>query len=104
MPMLQRWRMCNNLIEWHYGGEGPNKDEKRLPLINPAGVKTPYALVDYWSDRLVGVQLPDNERQPIVDFISGGRNPNFDLPATDITERLRYMIGLIFMAPSFQWR
>ncbi len=104
MPMLQRWRMCNNLIEWRYGGEGPNKDDKRLPLINPPGVKTPYALVDYWSERLVGIRLPDGERQPIVDFMASGRNPNFDLPEVDLTERLRYMIGLIFMVPSFQWR
>ncbi len=104
MPMLQRWRMCNNLIGWLYGGEGPNKDDKRLPLINPPGVKTPYALVDYWSDRVAGIRLPDSERQPIVDFMAGGRNPDFDLPETGITERLRYMIALIFMAPSFQWR
>lgn len=104
MPMLQRWRACNSFIEWRYGGEGPNKDLYRLPLVNPAGVRTPYAIVDYWSDRLLGLRLPDSERLPIVDFIAGGRNPNFYLPETAITERLRYMIGLIFMAPSFQWR
>lgn len=104
MPMLQRWRACNSFIEWRYGGEGPNKDNYRLPFVNPAGIRTPYALVDYWSERLIGLRLPDSERLPIVDFMAGGRNPTFDLPETDITERLRYMIGLIFMVPSFQWR
>lgn len=104
MPMLQRWRFCNSMIEWRYGGDGPNKDDYRLPLVNPSNVKTPNAIVDYWSDRLVGLRLPDSERQPIVDFMASGRNPNFDLPETDIADRLRYMIALIFMAPSFQWR
>lgn len=104
MPMLQRWRVCNSLIGWRYGGEGANKDDYRLPLVNPAEIKTPYALVDYWSERLVGLRLPDSERQPIVDFMASGRNPDFELPASDLADRLRYMIALIFMAPSFQWR
>lgn len=104
MPMLQRWRLCNSMIEWRYGGDGPDKDAYRLAFVNPSTVKTPNAIVDYWSDRLLGLRLPDGERQPIVDFMANGRNPNFELPETDITDRLRYMIALIFMAPSFQWR
>lgn len=104
MPMLQRWRVCNNMIDWKYGGEGPNKDNYRLTFVTPAGIKTPYAVVDYWTNRILGQPLPDSERQPIVDFIASGRNPNFDLPDKELTDRLRYMIALIFMAPSFQWR
>ncbi|MEZ4862955.1 MAG: DUF1800 domain-containing protein [Caldilineaceae bacterium] len=104
MPMLQRWRMCNYLIDWKYGGDGANKDDKRLPLLNPASVKSPNAIITYWSDRLLGIQLPDGERGPIVDFLANGRNPNSDLPEDQIAERLRYAIALIFMAPSFQWR
>ena len=104
MPMLQRWRFCNSMIEWRYGGEGANKDDYRLAFTNPSTVKTPNAIVDYWSERLSGRSLPDSERQPIVDFMANGRNPNFELPETDITDRLRYMIALIFMVPSFQWR
>lgn len=104
MPMLQRWRVCNDLIDWKYGGEGPNKDNYRLTFVTPAGIKTPYAVVDYWANRILGQPLPDSERQPIVDFMANGRNPNFDLPDKELTDRLRYMIALIFMAPSFQWR
>lgn len=104
MPMLQRWRFCNSMIEWRYGGDGANKDAYRMAFANPANVKTPNAIVDYWSDRLLGLRLPDSERQPVVDFIANGRNPNFELPETDIADRLRYMIALIFMVPSFQWR
>jgi uncharacterized protein (DUF1800 family) len=104
MPMLQRWRMCNWLLDWTYGGTGTNKDDNRLPFSNPTGIKTPIAIVDYWSNRFLGQLLPNSERQPIIDFMANGRNPNFDLPADQIDERLRYMIGLIFMSPAFQWR
>lgn len=104
MPLLQRWRVCNSLIEWRYGGDGPNKDDYRLNFVTPAGIKTPNAVVDYWADRILGQPLPDSERQPIVDFMANGRNPNFALPDKELTDRLRYMIALIFMAPSFQWR
>ena len=105
MPMLQRWRMCNWLLDsWTYGGTGANKDDLRLHFTNPTPVKKPTAIVDFWSSTLLNRVLPDNERQPIIDFMASGHNPNFDLPDDQITERLPFMIGLIFMAPSFQWR
>lgn len=104
MPMLQRWRVCNTMIDWKYGGEGANKDNYRLNFETPAGIKTPHAVVDYWTNRILGQPLAASERQPIVDFMANGRNPNFDLPDKELTDRLRYMIALIFMVPSFQWR
>ena len=105
MPMLQRWRVCNWLLNsWTYGGNGPNKDDLRIHFTNPPSVKKPTAIVDTWSLTLLGRLLPDNERQPVIDFMAGGRNPNFDLPDDQIAERLPFMIGLIFMSPSFQWR
>ena len=107
MPMLQRWRFCNYLMDgWHYGGTGANKDDLRVNLDGqmPAAITTPEAIVDFWADRILGRPLPLDERQPIVDFMAAGRNPSYDLPAADIAERLRFMVGLIFMAPSFLWR
>jgi len=52
----------------------------------------------------MGRILPSSERGPVVEFMAGGRNVDFDLPDDQIEERLRSMIGLIFMSPSFQWR
>ena len=104
--MLQRWRMCNWLIDgWRYE-EGPHQDELRIQLEpqTPAGKTTPEALVDFWARRILGRDLPPAEREPIVQFMAYGRNPTYDLPAEDIADRLRFMVGLIFMAPSFQWR
>ncbi len=105
MPMLQRWRMCNWLLNsWTYGGTDANKDQLRIQFTNPPALKKPTDLVDGWSNLLLGRALPDNERQPIVDFMANGHNSTFDLPDSEIKERLPFMIGLIFMAPSFQWR
>jgi hypothetical protein len=106
MPMLQRWRHCNRLFEWRIGGEGADADTYRLrpETQTPAKYKTPNELVDFWSRRLLGRLLPTNERQIVVDFMAAGRNPDFDLPADQIGERLRQMVALICMSPSFQWR
>ncbi len=106
MPMLQRWRFINWILEWEYGGEGANKDVKRIRFLEqmPASRKTPNQIADFWIDRILGRSMPDVERQQVVDFMAHGRNPDYELPADQIEERLRYMVALIFMSPSFQWR
>lgn len=102
MPMLQRWRMVNWLMDgW--------KDENDNLRINaraqtPGNRKTPAALVDYWANRILWRPLPPEEGAPILSFMAAGRNPDSDLPDEDINDRLRFMLGLILMSPSFQWR
>jgi uncharacterized protein (DUF1800 family) len=107
MPLLQRWRLCNWLIDgWRYGGDGPNHDELRVRFdgVMPPQYNTAETIVDFWALRLLGRSLPPDERNPIVDFMAYGRSRTSVLPDEDIADRLRFMIGLIFMAPSFQWR
>jgi hypothetical protein len=107
MPMLQRWRLCNWLIDnWRYGGDGPNKDDRRINLNAqmPAQYNTAETIVDFWAMRILGRPLPPEERGPIVTFMAFGTGTTSALPAKDIADRLRFMVALIFMAPSFQWR
>lgn len=106
MPILQRWRFVNDILEWKIGGEGTDKDQRRIVVegILPADLATPEEIVDFWSHRLLGYQLPTAERTEIVEFMAYGRGTTSDLPADQINERLRYMVALIFMSPSFQWR
>ena len=106
MPILQRWRFVNDILEWEIGGEGADKDNKRIVVdgITPADTATPEEIVDFWSHRLLGYMLPTAERKEIVEFMAFGRGTDSDLPPDQITERLRYMIALILMSPSFQWR
>ncbi len=105
MPFLQRLRIANWLLGRKYK-EGPLEGKYRLDLVGqtPSAVRTPIEIVDFWSHRILGYALPANEYQPILDFMAFGRNPNQDLPEDAIEERLRHMIALIFMGPSFQWR
>ncbi|MEZ4836524.1 MAG: DUF1800 domain-containing protein [Caldilineaceae bacterium] len=106
MPMLQRWRFVNSILGWKIGGEGEDKNDLRITTdgIMAGDVATPGEIVDYWSGRIVGYRLPDHERTQIVEFMAYGRGTDTDLPAEQIAERLRYMIGLLLMSPSFQWR
>lgn len=106
MPVLQRWRFVNDVLEWKIGGEGADKNDKRIVVdgILPPDVATPEEIVDFWSARLLGYHLPAAERTEIVEFMAFGRGTDSDLPPDQIEERLRYMIGLILMSPSFQWR
>ncbi|MEZ4583211.1 MAG: DUF1800 domain-containing protein [Caldilineaceae bacterium] len=100
MPMLQRWRFINWLLGWKYA----DSDEYRLRFSHPPAYKTPIDIVDYWSYVLLGRTLPDPERLPIIEFMAYGRSISAELPADQIDERLRYMVGLILVSPSFQWR
>jgi uncharacterized protein (DUF1800 family) len=107
MPMLQRWRMCNWLMDgWKIGGNGADKDKLRIDCRSqmPAGITTPVAIVDFWIDRILGRPMPAGEREAIVAFMAAGRNPDSSLTDSQINDRLRLMVALILMAPSFQWR
>ncbi len=107
MPMLQRWRFTNFvLLWWKYGGTGADKDKVRVDLVGqtPANITTPIQLVDYWSSRILGYALSDNERQAMINFVAQGRNQNFNLPTKDIAELLPNLVGLILMSPTFLWR
>jgi hypothetical protein len=106
MPILQRWRFVNSLLDWKIGGEGADKDQRRVPIegVMPADRTTPGQIVDYWSNRLLGITLPEGERQQIMEFMAYGRGVDSALPSNQINERLRHMVALILMSPSFQWR
>lgn len=107
MPMLQRWRLCNWLMDgWRYGGDGANHDDLRINLTAqmPSEHTTAESIVDFWAWRILGRALPPTERAAIVTFMAYGSSPTAALPAAAIAERLRFMVGLILMAPSFQWR
>ncbi len=103
-PRVAGWRLSNWLID-----VTDDSDHFRLNLLGqtPAGFRTSNELADFWINRVLGYPMPAAERQEIVDFMAQGHNPDFDLPLDsddDTQDRLRSMVGLIFMSPAFLWR
>ena len=70
----------------------------------PTDIRTSNDIVDWWINRILGRPMNTEDRQQIVDFMSQGRNPDYDLPQDQIDDRLPRMVELIFLSPDFQWR
>jgi len=102
-PRVGSWRLSNSLIEFT-----DDFDNYYLDVVaqTPGTVRSANELVDAWSDRILGRPMPPAEREEVVQFMAQGFNPDFDLDLNDeaTQERLRSMVGLIFMSPEFLWR
>lgn len=102
-PRVGTWRFVNWLID----EEENDTFYADVVARTPAGIRSATALADFWIFRILGRAAPENERLEIIDFMAQGHNPDFDLPLDtddDTQERLRAMVGLICMSPSFLWR
>jgi hypothetical protein len=96
--------LCNWLVDVE-----DDADNHLLDVVGqtPTGVRTANELADFWIDRILGRPMPVAERSQIVEFMAQGHNPTYDLPVDSdagTQERLRSMVSLIFMSPSFLWR
>ncbi len=103
-PRVMCWRLANTLImlkgedeDFYFDAFGQT----------PADVRSAQALVSFWTERILGRPAAGPEEAELVDFMAQGHNPEYDLPldTDDYTQdRLRALIALIFMSPSFLWR
>lgn len=103
-PRVHLWRLCNWLVDVEDAGGSHLLD---VVGQTPAGVRSANELADHWIARVLGRPMPAADRQEIVDFMAQGYNPVLALPVDsdwDTQERLRAMVGLLFMSPSFLWR
>jgi uncharacterized protein (DUF1800 family) len=103
-PRVMSWRFNNWLIDFHN-----SNDQYFLDVLGqtPVHARSANELADFWINRILGYPMPPTERHEIVQFMAQGHNPNSDLPLDsdeDTQDRLRSMVGLILMAPTFQWR
>jgi len=103
-PRVHLWRVCNWMVDVE-----DDLDNHLMDVVaeTPSGVRTANELADYWIGRILGRPMPAADRAEIVDFMAQGYNPDLDLPVgadSDTQERLRAMVGLVFMSPSFLWR
>ena len=102
-PRVHLWRLCNWLVDVE-----DDNDNFLMDVVakTPGHVRTANALADFWIKRALRRSMPEAERTEIVEFMAQGHNPDSDLPVAadwDTQERLRSMVALIFMSPSFLW-
>jgi hypothetical protein len=103
-PLVMRWRLFNWLVNL--------RDANLvyyLPVLDdtPPNVRSANALVDFWTERLLG-RAPDSAaRQILVSFMAQASDPDVDLvivPEDGIHGRLRTLIALILQSPDFNQR
>jgi uncharacterized protein (DUF1800 family) len=103
-PRVMTWRLCNWLVDVEEAGGNHLAD---VVAQTPSGVRTANEIADFWIDRVLGRPMSLSERLEIVEFMAQGHNPDLDLPLDadwDTQERLRSMVALICMSPTFLWR
>ncbi|MDA8018523.1 MAG: DUF1800 domain-containing protein [Thermoanaerobaculia bacterium] len=102
-PRVMSWRLCGYLIDAEQANDQPIIDALGQ---TPGWARSTNELVDYWTERILGRPMEMIDRLQIVQFMSQGINPDLDLNLNDedTADRLRSMIGLIFMSPDFLWR
>ena len=107
-PRVALWRLVDWLIESDGAGADRYLDLVASTLATPA--RSAAEIVDLWIDRVFHRALPAADRQELVDFMAQGHNPAFALPLEtnewpDYTQdRLRALVGVMFMSPEFLWR
>jgi uncharacterized protein (DUF1800 family) len=104
MPRVQLWRLCNWLVDVENDSDIYLMD---VVAKTPGSVRTANEIADYWINRILLRPMPAADRARVVEFMAQGFNPDFDLPVDsdrDTRERLRSMVALILMSPSFLWR
>ena len=103
-PRVTCWRLANTLIQLD--------NDANVPYFNaygltPPGVRSAQALVSFWTQRILGRPAAASDEAVLVEFMAQGHNPSFNLPLDtddDTKDRLRSLVALIFMTPSFLFK
>ncbi len=103
-PRAMTWRLSSWLIDWDDANGNYFLD---VVGQTPANFRTATEIADFWIGRIFFHSISTVDRQEYIDFMAQGFNPDIDLPidsSSSVADRLRSMVGLMFMAPDFLWR
>lgn len=103
-PKVMTWRLANMLVQVDDAA-----GQYYLNVIGqtPANVRTAWQITTFWTERLLGYFPPTEEFEILLDFMAQGRNPHVNLPFDtdeDTRHRVRALVAVIFMSPSFHFR
>lgn len=110
-PRVALWRTVNWLVEPDDDGNDRffNIVDWTLAAL-PSAERTATTIAGAWIWRIFGRGIPAAEREELIEFMAQGHNPDFALPIHTNEwpdywqDRLRGLVGLIFMSPEFLWR
>lgn len=96
--LLMRWRLGN----WVINARDDN-DDLYSDIVGQTISGSAIEIVDYWIDRAVGYPISTETRAALISFMAQGINPDYTLPMTEqVQDRIRALVGLIFMSPEYQ--
>ena len=102
-PRVMAWDFCN-WIPIEYVAEWGGDHWADVVAQTPASPRTANAIVDFWIQRIYGRAVEPAERQILVDFLRNGQPANVPLDFSEdwnTPDRLRCLVGLMFMSPTF---
>lgn len=107
-PRVSLWRLCGWLIDSDDQGEDRFFDIVASTLATPA--RSAEQIVDLWIERVFHRPIPAGDRDELVELMAQGHNPTLPLPLETnewpeyTQDRLRTLVGVMFMSPEFLWR
>ncbi len=99
--MLQRW---NYVLHLSAGWWDDNGFDYSVTGIMPGTLQTAREIVQFWLDRIIQRPVSEATMEGLMQYMSDGRNYDLDLPAAQISDRLKDLAGLICLTPEFQRR
>lgn len=114
----QCWRMLSRLPQHHHSGESILHIQSLTEQAFPApATRTAPALVDWWTDRLIGRPVAEARRTRLIDFLrqDAAADQPLDLSSNAwggagnlaghyVQDRLRATVSLIMTCPEFHLR
>lgn len=106
-PRVTMWNVVNWLTELQDANGAWRLDALAQ---TPPEARSAEQLVDFWLPRLLQREIDPALRAELVEFVAQGFNPTFDLPLDTNDwphywqDRVRALVGLVFMTPEFLWR
>lgn len=105
MSLLYRWNLAVGLTEnWMDDENTGYKIRSDVFAQTPAEIRSASSLADYWIQRILNQNLPEESRNAVVAVMAQEYGWDETLPEDHVQYVLPAMVEVILMSPEFQWR
>jgi len=99
--LLYRWRIPIELAQGAYADAGFKISTAE---ITPKEMKTPQAISDWWTRRLLGARVRPETAHALALFLADGQSLGRPMPREKIRERVPTLVALAVTSPEFNRR